>query len=197
MRKVLSAIFAALLLAAAGYGVWRPPRETAAAPQATPRAPLRLPLAAPRIFISKGRRQLTLYDGDRAVRTYPVALGLSPEGDKERQGDNRTPEGDFYVFTKNPRSAFYLSLGLSYPNAEDAERGLRDGLITKAQHRRILRAAARRAAPPRDTALGGDIYIHGGGAGRDWTWGCVALDNPDIKELFGAVPVGTNVRIER
>ncbi|HEV2762428.1 MAG TPA: L,D-transpeptidase [Pyrinomonadaceae bacterium] len=217
MRRVLLTIWAAIaLLSVVGCGAGRqaratlasearpapvlaPSAEAASAPpasQAARRAPLKLPLAAPRVLVSKRLRRLTLYDGERELRRYTIALGLSPEADKERQGDNRTPEGEFYVFTKNPRSAFYLSLGLSYPNAEDAERGLRAGLITRAQHRRILRAMARKAAPPRDTALGGDIYLHGGGTGRDWTWGCVALDNADIKELYDAVPVGTTVRIE-
>jgi murein L,D-transpeptidase YafK len=116
--------------------------------------------------------------------------------DKVRQGDRRTPEGEFYVFTKNDKSAFYLSLGLSYPNIEDAERGLRDNLISRRQHDAIVRAVNRRATPPQNTALGGDIYIHGNGANSDWTWGCVALENADMKELFDAIPVGTPVEIK-
>lgn len=161
-----------------------------------PREPLRLPLVSPEIVVSKGERRLRLYSGGRLVRVYRVGLGLSPVEDKERAGDRRTPEGEFYVFTKNDRSAFHLSLGISYPNAEDAERGLRDRLITRAQYRAILRAHERRTAPPQNTRLGGDIYIHGNGASRDWTWGCVALEDADIEELFAAVPVGTPVRIE-
>jgi murein L,D-transpeptidase YafK len=104
-------------------------------------------------------------------------------------------EGDFYVFTKNEKSAFYLSLGISYPNIEDAERGRRDGLISRAEYDIIVKAIKRKAAPPQHTALGGDIYIHGNGASSDWTWGCVALENEDIRELFDAVPVGTPVTI--
>jgi murein L,D-transpeptidase YafK len=136
-----------------------------------------------------------LYSDDVLVRTYKVGLGLNPVPDKKRQGDYATPEGDFYVFTKNDKSAFYLSLGISYPNAEDAERGLRDGLISKAQHDAIVRAIKQKATPPQYTALGGTIYIHGNGAGSDWTWGCVALENEDIRELFDSVPVGTPVTI--
>ncbi len=68
------------------------------------------------------------------MRTYRVGLGFSPVADKQREGDGATPEGEFYVFVKNDKSAYYLSLGVSYPNVEDAERGLRDGLITKAQY---------------------------------------------------------------
>ena len=137
-----------------------------------------------------------LYSAGRVVRTYPVGLGFNPVDDKTKEGDGCTPEGRFYIFTRNARSAFHLSLGLSYPNAEDAARGLRDGLITQAQYRAILRAVRRRGAPPQNTALGGQIYIHGNGAHRDWTWGCIALEDADIEELFRAVPVGTTVVVE-
>ena len=130
------------------------------------------------------------------MRTYHIGLGLSPVGDKVREGDRRTPEGDFYVFTKNAKSQFYLSLGLSYPNATHALRGLRDGLITQEQYHAIMGALRARKGPPQNTPLGGDIYIHGNGARSDWTWGCVALENEDIRELFGAVNVGTPVNIE-
>lgn len=157
---------------------------------------LSFPLHNPSIVLFKSKRRLQLFADGKLLRTYTVGLGLSPVDDKLRQGDRRTPEGEFYVFTKNPKSAFYLSLGLSYPNAEDAARGLRDGLISRAQHDAITRAIKRKATPPQNTALGGDIYIHGGGAGSDWTWGCVALENADIKELFDVVSVGTPVSIQ-
>ena len=159
--------------------------------------PLKLPLVSPRIIVKKAERKLFLYSGGKIVRSYHVGLGLSPVGDKLRQGDRRTPEGDFYIFTKNDKSAFYLSLGISYPNARHAERGLRDGLITKAQYDSITRALQAKKTPPQNTALGGDIYIHGNGAGSDWTWGCVALENEDVRELFNAVPLGTPVTIQR
>jgi len=160
------------------------------------RTALKLPLKNPRIVVLKGERRLELYSDDAVVRTYKVGLGLNPVPDKKRQGDRATPEGDFYVFTKNDKSAFYLSLGISYPNAEDAERGRRDGLISRAQHDAIVRAIKRKATPPQNTALGGDIYIHGNGASSDWTWGCVALENEDIRELFDLVLVGTPVTIK-
>ena len=159
-------------------------------------AALKLPLKNPRIVIIKSERRLELYSGGAVVRRYKIGLGLSPVEDKVRQGDRRTPEGDFYVFTRNDKSAFYLSLGLSYPNIEDAERGLRDKLISQRQHDVIVRAIKRKATPPQNTALGGDIYIHGNGASSDWTWGCVALENADMKELFDAVTVGTPVTIK-
>ena len=161
----------------------------------TNRSPLKLPLTAPRIVVKKAERRLFLYDGNKLVKTYRIGLGLSPKGDKVRQGDRRTPEGDFYIFTRNDKSAFYLSLGVSYPNAPHANRGLRDGLISKSQHDTIMRALKLKKTPPQNTGLGGDIYIHGHGAGSDWTWGCVALENDDIRELFNAATVGTPVTI--
>ena len=97
---------------------------------------------------------------------------------------------------KNVRSQFFLSLGLSYPDEEDAERGLRDGLITRAQHRRIVSAVREGRCPPWNTPLGGEIFIHGGGVASDWTWGCVALENAAVRELFDAVPPGTSVVIK-
>jgi len=157
---------------------------------------LKLPLKEPRIVVFKNKRQLELYSDGAVVRTYRVGLGLNPVDDKQREGDRATPEGEFYIFTKNPKSAYYLSLGISYPNVEDADRGLRAGLITRAQHDQIVNAIKRKAGPPQYTALGGLIYIHGNGAGSDWTWGCVALENEDIKELYNSVDVGTPVTIK-
>jgi lipoprotein-anchoring transpeptidase ErfK/SrfK len=152
--------------------------------------------AEARLVVKKGERKLFLYSGNALIRTYRVGLGLSPVGDKVRQGDRRTPEGDFYIFVKNDKSAFYLSLGLSYPNEAHAARGLRDGLITRPQHDAILKALKAKRTPPQNTSLGGDIYIHGNGANSDWTWGCVALADGDMRELFNAVTVGTPVTIK-
>ncbi len=173
------------------------PPLTATEPTAVDdKTPLKVPLKDPRIVITKSERRMELYSGNTVVRRYKVGLGLSPVEDKVRQGDRRTPEGEFYVFTKNDKSAFYLSLGLSYPNIEDAGRGLRDNLISRRQHDAIVSAIRRKTTPPQNTALGGDIYIHGNGASSDWTWGCVALENADMKELFDAVRVGTPVVIK-
>ena len=158
--------------------------------------PLRLPLTSPRLLVRKAARRVVLYDGDATVRVYRMVLGFAPEGDKVRQGDGRTPEGDFYVCVKNDKSRFHLSLGLSYPNEAAAERGLRDKIINRRQYERIVRALRNKQRPPWDTALGGEIMIHGGGTGGDWTLGCVALENPHIEELFKVLPMGTPVRIE-
>jgi murein L,D-transpeptidase YafK len=157
--------------------------------------PLPAVLREPRIVVVKSRRQLQLFSRHRLVRTYRVGLGLNPVPPKTRAGDRATPEGRFYVCLKNPHSQFFMSLGLSYPSPADAEQGLRAGLITAAQRDRILAAQHRHRVPPWDTALGGEVFIHGNGSSTDWTWGCVALDDPDMRELFAVTPIGTPVTI--
>ena len=119
------------------------------------------PVADARIEVFKAARELRVYSGDVLRRTYRIGLGGNPVAPKRRQGDLATPEGRYVVSHKNPHSRFYRSLGISYPNAADAGRGLRDGLITQAQHERIVAAIRARQPPPADTALGGDIFVHG------------------------------------
>jgi len=159
-------------------------------PEGTPLPVLR----RPRIVVEKTAHRLTVYDDGRAVKSYRAAIG-GGKGDKVREGDRCTPVGTFAVCVKNPRSKYVLSLGLTYPNEEDAARGLADGLITRAQHDAIVYAVRRGAQPPWNTPLGGEIMIHGDGAGRDWTLGCIALYDDDIRELYPAIPVGTVVEI--
>ena len=152
-------------------------------------------LENPRLVVSKKQRRLRIYDGTRLIKTYSVALGFAPRGDKRIEGDGKTPEGKFYVFTKNAASKFYLSLGLSYPNIEAAQRGLQDGIISPEEHDEIVKAIAEKRMPPQKTALGGEIYIHGGGTHDDWTEGCVALDDKEIKEIYETISVGAEVEI--
>lgn len=152
-------------------------------------------LKEPRLVITKSKRTLTVFDGDKRIKSYKMVLGFDPKSDKETEGDGRTPEGDFYVFTKNPESKFHLSLGVSYPGREDAERGLKAGLISQAEHDEIITAIAEQRMPLQKTKLGGEIYIHGGGTASDWTDGCIALDDGQMTELFDAIPVGAKVTI--
>jgi murein L,D-transpeptidase YafK len=153
-------------------------------------------LKDPHIIVRKKQRALEVYDGGKLVKTFTVVLGFAPSGDKEIEGDGKTPEGEFYVFTKNAGSKFHLSLGLSYPSKDDAERGLDAGVITRSERDAIVSAIDNKTMPPQKTALGGEIYIHGGGVESDWTWGCVALKNEEIEELFRLIPVGTKVMIK-
>ncbi len=154
----------------------------------------------------KSARLLRFFSEGIHIKSYVIALGSNPVPPKTKRGDNATPEGLYYVCEKNPGSSYHKSLKLSYPGVRDAKRGLDSGLITRSQHDAIVRAVARGRTPPMDTALGGDICIHGGGgcavtskgevAVYDWTQGCIALSNDDVDELFAVVPVGTPVKIK-
>ena len=99
---------------------------------------LSAPPRATRIVVDKSERKLHVYVGEAIVATYPVALGLDPVGHKQREGDRRTPECRYVLDYKNPNSAFYRSIHVSYPNQADVQRARRQGV------------------PP-----GGDIMIHG------------------------------------
>jgi len=159
-------------------------------------APVECPFAAGTgILILKGRRLLIFYQNGEERMRCRVGLGSVPVGDKEREGDRKTPEGGFYVCVKNPRSRYHLSLGISYPSEEDAVRGLAAGLVTVAEHDKILAAIRGRRQPPWKTDLGGEIFIHGSGARSDWTLGCIALDDPAIKRLYRLAELGTPVII--
>lgn len=147
------------------------------------------------IKVYKEDRKLELWNKDRIIATYKIGLGFSPKGHKIREGDGRTPEGEYYICTKNHKSRFTLFLGLSYPNIEDAERGLKDGLIDEESHKAIKASIDARKRPDWSTLLGGQIGIHGKGSQFDWTAGCVSLEDEDIKELWDNVELGTSVEI--
>lgn len=149
----------------------------------------------PRVVVTKHIRTLQLYDGEEVVLTIPVVLGKNP-GDKQREGDRATPEGEFYVCYKNPASKYHRFLGLSYPNAEDARRGLRDGLITQAEHDRILATIGSKQCPPWKTALGGEVGLHGPCPNVTWTHGCIAMSVDQIERLYDLLQIGDAVTIQ-
>ncbi len=132
------------------------------------------------IVIEKAARRMQLFQGGKPVRTYVIALGFKPEGDKERQGDGRTPEGEFTIDRRNDESAFHLSIGLNYPRPED-----------------IIEAAKGGYSP------GGDIFIHGQPNALpdglklkgDWTAGCIAVTNAEMREIWAVTPIGTKVEV--
>ncbi len=128
-----------------------------------------------RVVIQKGARQLYLLNGQTVLRAYQIDLGFAPRGAKQVEGDGKTPEGTYVIDRKNPRSSFHLSLGISYPNAQD------------------VAAAKALGQDP-----GGDIFIHGasgrlGRRGTDWTYGCIAVTNREIEEIYAMVNEGTQV----
>jgi hypothetical protein len=179
------------------------------------------------LLVNKGQERLELWVKRRMIKAYRIQLGWHPLGPKLRQGDQKTPEGT-YLVCAHRTSPYYLALWLSYPNAEDARRGLRSGLIDPAQYERILKALDAGRCPPADTSLGGAILVHGqwpeltaemarkheahpstlppgwrrGDADpadfreyQDWTDGCIALFNPDDRELYEYIPDGATVVI--
>jgi murein L,D-transpeptidase YafK len=149
----------------------------------------------PRVVVLKSQRVLEVFDGEKLVARMHVALGRDASGPKSREGDLRTPEGVYYVCVRNSESKYRLSLGLSYPNIADAERGLAEGVISQDQHDAIVDEIRQGRRPPWDTPMGGEIMIHGGGSQRDWTAGCIALDNDCMDFLWKLAPIGTEVEI--
>ena len=152
-------------------------------------------LVAPRVVVLKAKRVLHLFDGTRLVRSYPIDLGVSPDGPKQRRGDGRTPLGKFRIVTKNADSRYHRFLGIDYPDLAIAEWGLANGLISPGEATAIRRTLAAGRCPNWNTALGGGIGIHGHRGGRDWTGGCVALSDDHVEELFSVLRIGDPVEI--
>ncbi|MEL6443104.1 MAG: L,D-transpeptidase [Bacteroidota bacterium] len=155
--------------------------------------------------VSKEQRLLFVYEGHELVRTMEIDVSMNPTDDKVRRsrlGEHehyRIPEGTYFVTRLNGRSKYYRAFVLNYPNAEDAQRGLREGLISAQQYATIVRAEEEFREPPQNTALGGLIELHGHGSGnqRAWTRGCVALRNVHMDMLWDNVRPGTPVVIEK
>jgi hypothetical protein len=149
-----------------------------------------------RVVIHKRARKLQLFSGQTLLAEYPIALSARPAGAKQREGDRKVPEGHYFICEKHPSRRFYLFLGLSYPSLADAERGVRQGLIDSHQAQAIRRAIQSGRCPPWNTPLGGAIGLHGGGTWRDWTLGCIALNDADIEILYLLLQIGDPVSIE-
>ena len=147
-----------------------------------------------RLVIVKHTATLTVLDGEEEVLRLPVVLGKNP-ADKQREGDLATPEGDFYICYKNPDSQYHRFLGLSYPTLEDAERGLRDKLISREEFEQIRAAIAEKKCPPWKTALGGEVGLHGPCPNQTWTHGCVAMSVEHIERLYELLELSDEVTI--
>lgn len=128
------------------------------------------------IQVSKADRKLYLFNNDKVLKSYDIGLGFAPVGDKQFEGDGKTPEGAYQISYKNPKSNYHLSLKISYPNETD-----------------IAFAEAQGKSP------GGDIVIHGGPDKptnkRDWTWGCIAVTDREIEVIYSMVKPGTPIFI--
>ena len=137
-----------------------------------------------RIEIGKANRLLWLFDGDQLLLQARIALGREPIGPKLRAGDGKTPEGLYRICLEKEHGKYGLSLGLSYPNAEDAQIAFGSGIIDAYTLRAVEDAAADRRRPPWGTPLGGEIYLHEGATDQDWTQGCIALAPADMAVLW-------------
>jgi murein L,D-transpeptidase YafK len=135
-----------------------------------------------KIVIEKNARRLMLISKGEVLKTYKIALGGNPVGPKERQGDNKTPEGTYVIDSRNKDSRYHLSLHISYPNERDKKRAKELGV-----------------------SPGGNIMIHGikngfswvGDAHTevDWTKGCIAVTDEEIEEIARVAPNRTIVEI--
>jgi murein L,D-transpeptidase YafK len=158
------------------------------------------------LVIRKSRYSMILYKGEISIKTYQAVFGKGyGEGDKQRMGDRRTPEGDFYICTMNHSKRFYKFMGISYPGLQHAEYGLKSRMISPVEYTMIKKAIEERLSPPWETRLGGAVGIHGRTPGAsderrqsidiNWTDGCIALDNADVDEIYRVVSLGTPVTI--
>lgn len=134
------------------------------------------------IVIEKQKREMHIYYRGQLIKTYQIALGFSPIGHKEQEGDGKTPEGKYSIISKNPRSRYHLSLKISYPNDQDLEN-----------------------AKKKNVSAGNYIMIHGLGKSysylgkdhinHDWTEGCIAVTNEEIEEIYPSIEIGTPIEI--
>ena len=144
-------------------------------------ADVTLPLAD-KVLIDKTMRKMFLLKNGKAYREYKIALGDEPKGHKRQEGDEKTPEGLYTIDYRNPKSAYHLSLHISYPNKKD-----------------------KASANKRGVSPGGDIFIHGSPNGfglldavfseLNWTDGCIAVTNREIEEIWKLVKNGTPIEI--
>lgn len=197
LNKTVTLFLALVLAMTFSFTGYADTVKQAAAQQAGPGAALTA--SAPngiRIYVGKRSRTLYLYRYGSLIGSWPCNVGTySDNGNKKQQGDSTTPSGSFYVCTRNDKSSCYLALGVSYPGTDDADRGLRDGLITQEQCNEIKDAIKNKQQPLWNTALGGEIEIHAGYQEGGTTHGCVAVDTPVMDVLWANCPMGTPIQI--
>jgi murein L,D-transpeptidase YafK len=159
------------IIGAAGLGL------TACAPKSKITRRYNGPIATG-VLVEKTSRKMYILNGNTPLSIHDIDLGFAPAGPKRQEGDGRTPEGQYFIDRRNYNSSFFLSLGISYPNAQDR-----------------ARAAAAGVNP------GGDIFIHGAARhpndmGRpDWTAGCIAVTDAEMQMIYQMVPVGVPIWI--
>jgi len=138
---------------------------------------------ADRVLVEKAKHKLTLFNNGKVIASYHVVFGSNPVGHKEQEGDERTPEGNYTLDSKNAKSAYHKSIHISYPNAKD---------IANAKNKGV--------------SAGSAIMIHGQKNGYaafeqqtqkfNWTLGCIALTNKDMDDLWSKINVPTKIEIK-
>ena len=133
--------------------------------------------AVTQVVVQKAQRRMYLLNGQTALRRYDIQLGFTADGPKRHRGDGRTPEGRYRIDRRNPNSAFFLSVGIDYPNVRDRAWAASQGLDP-----------------------GGDIFVHGWGetpkaGSHDWTAGCVAVTDGEMRDVYAMVRNGTVIDI--
>ena len=129
------------------------------------------------VVVNKGQRRMHLLHHETVLESYDIQLGFAPVGHKQFEGDGKTPEGLYRIDRRNPNSDFHLSIGISYPDTAD-----------------VAFAKSQGKSP------GGDIFVHGQKPGLrngkgDWTWGCIAVKNNEIEDIYAMVRNGTLIQI--
>jgi len=169
MRRIIRASFLVGLIAVACYYFY-------------PYEPIPINTVVDKIEVYKSKHELLAFSNDKLVKSFVIALGHTPVGPKEMEGDMKTPEGEYLISSKNANSNFYRSLLISYPNSKN-----------------------KKLAAQMNVSAGGDVEIHGLRSDyavikrfhrwRDWTDGCIALTNEEVKDLYEHTPVGTRIII--
>ena len=196
MNKKIILLISLILLAIAGafayqkYGKYLPSEPTTTpihSLTSAEMAKIRQNTPITEVKVYKSERIVKLLHREQTIRTYPMRLGFDPIGHKVQEGDGKTPEGHYVLDWRNPKSAFYKSLHVNYPNAQDQAKAKQLGV-----------------------SAGGDIMIHGSATTaqvnklpklmnylpqKDWTWGCVAVRNVDMDEIWTLVDDGTIITI--
>lgn len=148
-----------------------------------------------KIEVKRGEQTVDIIEG--------IAIGQSGSGQKNHRGDNITPAGEYRIGWVGERSTFHRFFGLNYPSAQDAENGLRKGVIDKYTYADIVNAHMYGRVPPQNTPLGGRVGIHGLGSASlkihqsmNWTHGCIAMTDKQIDHLSQWINTGTLVKIK-
>lgn len=193
-KKIFGTLSIAIIIVCLGYAYFKynrylptldQPHTPALAQLDIEKIRAQTPINLVKVF--KAKRTLEILHHDQVIKTYPMRLGFDPIGHKVKEGDGKTPEGRYVIDWRNPQSQFYKSLHISYPNAKD-----------------------KATAQALGVSAGGDVMIHGSANNKqlkalpelmdymprnDWTWGCVAVRNVDMDELWKLVENGTAIEI--